>query len=148
VQGGRAQWTYRRRDGRVLPQARVEEDFVVHGHGLHNLAAGDVGIRLVGQHGGDEHGLVGEVGGVVGAVEDMVAQQGGDDTRVSSDQGFRLGAVEESIERVIAGGEDGDVPCLVQRADEDGLGAEQACDGASQSSSATNDGDSKPCHKY
>lgn len=111
-------------DSRVLPQGRVEGDVAVHSLGLDALPTGDVGVGLVLEESGDELRLLGEVGGIVCAIQDVVLENGGDQASVG---GSGTGARDECLEGLVAGGQNGDVLGLRESLDETRLGTEKAC---------------------
>lgn len=110
------------RDGRVFSQGRVESNVTTNSLGLNALTAGDVDISLVREQGGDELRLFGELGGVVGAVQDVVLKNRGDEAGVGR-RTLGTGACEECLEGGIARCQDGDVLCLGKSFDQSRLGA-------------------------
>lgn len=115
------------RDGRVFSQGRVECDVAPNSLGLNALTASDVGVSLVGEQGGDELRLFGELGGVVGAVQDVVLKNRGDEAGISRST-LSTRACEECLEGGIARCQDGDVLCLGKGFDQSRLGAEKCCE--------------------
>lgn len=66
-------------DGGLARQAGDEDDFTSYGQSLHHLTTSDIGVGCVDQRGWDKAGNLGDIGCLVGAVEDVVLEDGLDD---------------------------------------------------------------------
>lgn len=101
---------------RLSTEATVEADSVVLSHGLDTLSTSDIGVCRVGQQGRNEgsHVHIGDVAGIVGAVQDMVLQKVGDKAGVTADHAGNRFILEKLLEGIIAGCQDGDIAQTVE----------------------------------
>jgi len=109
-------------------EATVEADSIVLGHDLDTLSTSDIGICRVGQvcrdKGSSVH--VGDVAGIVGAVQDMVRQKVGDIAGVVVDHARNGGILEEFLEGIVAWGQDGDISKTAKVSKKTGLSEDKS----------------------
>jgi hypothetical protein len=101
-------WTYRLHDRSILEQAGEEGDVAANSNALDALAAGDIGVGLVGEQRRDERASVGDGRGRVCAVQDMVLQNRLGHASVVHELSAS-GAVEQRLESLVGRGQESDV---------------------------------------
>jgi hypothetical protein len=123
--------TYSLGDIGLSTETTVEADSIVHGHGLDALSTSDVGVCRVGQVCRNEgsHVHVGDVAGIVGAVQDVVRQKVGDIAGVVVDHASNGGVLEELLEGIVTRGQDGDISKTAKVSKKAGLSGDETCEG-------------------
>ena len=106
---------YSGRDGGFHKETGDEHNTIFHRDGLNNLTTSNIGVGLVHQQSWDKAGSLGDVGSIVGTVENVVLENRLDDVGLVQDGGSD-GVVHECFESLIAGSQKGDVGCLGQLA--------------------------------
>jgi hypothetical protein len=107
--GGREQGSYSLGDGRFPEQTGVEDHLFARSDSFDALTRGQVRVGGVHECGRDEGGFAGDVGGVVGAIEDVVGEERVDKRSILGMDLGRRWAGEKLSESIVAGSKERDV---------------------------------------
>lgn len=107
-------------------ESTVEANSVINSNSLDDLSGGNVGIGLVGEERLDKGRCVGDVAGIVGAIEDVVLKDSTNEARIRRDLLRNSGIVEKRLKGIVARSEDGDVAKLGERSSKSRLGPDEA----------------------
>lgn len=106
-------------------ESTVEADSVISSNSFDDLSAGNIGVSLVGEERLDKGRCVGNVAGIVRAIEDVVLEDSTNEARIRRNLLRNSGIIEKHLKGIVPGSEDGNVPQLGKRSSKARLGLDE-----------------------